>query len=939
MDCFPEELPAFLQSVAERAADQCGLYSEGFREVMHAVLQELMKQKVEPSILPQVVTLLQRWKEHIVSGVENRHELVPEILRLIPLFAMVGANEEGERLYGHMLSVSMGPSWYKEDQLGLMTSVLGKTPASDNVAAMLPLVAGYLERASGEMTFQRFVRHEKSVLIGELFRRGRFTTGCRYFKRQVCGTTADLISEAGHGCIDKPLPMVGMRYPGGAIDEQYAILEIVRNTDALDWRLRWALLEIFQCGDERYLDDYASEYANLINQAGNGAATVSQMVSRAEFVVEGEIAPEERLRFVRSFREKLEAAHHCSFSKVLAHAPPLSPSHDANALVASATGDTPGSQKPRSEHEDNGFYLPGVFGRWSAMKEADDVLAIAEAQLRLGNLDDAKGHAVRVLQILQEGGWSIWGNLSANSTRAEALLREGSQNAGDVIRAYAPLLEAERHVPRWSLAEHLIAKVADLLRQDERSQLLQRVIEHIRLMVGEATNEIAMFDFFVAEPPCDASLEIFTLVLWLLDHPQWLRRDKAAGMVAWLVENEPAYLEQAAKEAFSMKMIYSAEILCGVLDGISVTRPRELWERVITLLDVEGVLRNCKHLARLPVLHRIAERAGNAGSITGTQIAVRVAAQFRPGAIGLGASEMGSDLPCWASCLSWEWGALDQLGVVTSELKKLLEEKLTEICAPLSVPDAWSLENAVSLSFRESVNQPLNRWEGRVRFALSSVLFPYASTRNFSEIESVLRVFNPSLPERTLTPGFPSPADAVLTAISTGNDYAGAIGDAECLFLNYHETTERGSDGHVVSVEVLAVIVPSSTVRRGFFLPSTDTSFRSKELPDLKSTTTSHETCSRLVPEIAFFGSFTPAFPLPGFIELIKARNGDFRRVNWRNGRSTDLRHCGRPVQEGCLLSIKRTAVSLPEEKKLAWIIRLNGETVTMVDSQNNQLI
>jgi hypothetical protein len=388
-----------------------------------------------------------------------------------------------------------------------------------------------------------------------------------------------------------------------------------------------------------------------------------------------------------------------------------------------------------------------------------------------------------------------------------------------------------------------------------------------------------------------------------------------------------------------MKMGYSAEILCGVLDGISMTRPRDLWERVSTFLDIEGVLRNCRHMARLPVLHRIAQRAGNAGSITGAEIAARVVTQFRSGAIGLGGSEMGSDLSRWASCLSREWKALDQLGVVTSELKRLLEEKLTEMCAPLSIQSVWSLENAVSLSFREAVDQPLNRWESRVRFALSSVLFPYASTGNFSQIESVLRIFNPSLPECTLTPDFASPAEAVLTAISTGNDYAGAIGDAESFFLNYHEMTKRGGDGHLLYIEVLAVIIPSSTVRRGFFLPSTDTSFRSKELPDLGSATISHETCWRLKPEIAFFGSFTPAFPLPAFTELIKARDGDFCRLNWRNGRSTDVQRCGCPVQEGCLLSIKRTGVRLPEEKKLAWIIRVNEETVTLVDSQNNQLI
>jgi len=196
--------------------------------------------------------LLERWKDHVVNGVENRHELVPELLTLIPIYVKFGATEQAERLYNHMLRISMGPSWYKEDQLGLMVSTLSKMPASDNIQNILPLVAGYLEHASGEMTFQRFVRYEKHAFLGELFRRNNYTGGCRYFKRQSCGSTAELLSDSQQGYVDKLSFMVGMRYPGGALDEQHAILEIVKNAILIDWRLRWALLEIFLCGDDRH---------------------------------------------------------------------------------------------------------------------------------------------------------------------------------------------------------------------------------------------------------------------------------------------------------------------------------------------------------------------------------------------------------------------------------------------------------------------------------------------------------------------------------------------------------------------------------------------------------------------------------------------------------------------------------------------------------------
>lgn len=934
MDCYPKELPEYLSYLINRASDQLGLYSEGFRMVIFSVLRKLTVREIEPQLFEEVFNLLQLCKEHVIRGVENRHELVPELLRLIPLFVKMGANEEAERLYRHMLGVSMGPTWYKEDQLGLMVGVLEEIPSSDNVQEALPLVAGYLERASGEMTFQRFIRYEKAALIGELFRRSRVISGCRYFIRQTCGSMEDLLSEAQHGFIDKPSSMVGMRHPGGALDEQDAILHIVNNAEKMDWRLRWALLEIFQYGDERHLDDYAAEYAKIINQHGTSTALISEMVRRIKFIVGAEIPPEVKNRFAESFRRKLKPENNATFSRVIHQPSTENLRQEENNFFPPK--DTP-SSKVTSQDED-ALYLPGVFGKQSATREADAVLATAEKQLKLGNLQDAKKEAVKMLKLLQDGGWSIWGNLSASAARAEAIILEVSVNAEDVIRAYAPLLEAERHAQKWRIAEHLFAKLAKLLHEEERNKLLQHAIDHVYLMVGDASDDIAMFDFLADEPPCDVSLEVFRFVLWLLDHPKELRREKAAAMVACLVENETIYFQQAVKEAFSMSTGYNAEVICGILDEMSTREPRDFWNRVFDFLDLENVLKNCRHVGRLAVLHRIAQRAGNAGSIKGAEVASRIEGQFRSGVIELGTSDSTVKIPRWANCVSREWNNLRELGLISKELIISLEEELTRIFRPLNLQDAWSLENAVSVSFREPINRPLNRWEAKVRFALNVVLFEYASKRDFKNIELTLRVFNPSLPECTLTPGFASPAETAFKAF-TSKDYKGAIGDSEFFFLDYHEIIEREEVDRCDYLEVLAVIVPTSSVRRGFFLPATDTSFRPKEIPELDEKIGSpHETCCHLEPDFAIFGSFTPAFPLPNFAKLVNARESDFLRVNWRNGRSSDSRYFGRPMQEGCLLAIRRTSVHLPDEKKLAWILRLNRKTVAMIDSQNNLL-
>jgi hypothetical protein len=939
IDCYPKELASFLQDLSKRVDDQCGLYSEGFREIMFSVLKNLTIREIEPSLLGKVIELLQKLKEHVVLGVENRHELVPDLLKLIPLFVKLGASEEGHDLYSHMLSVSMGPTWYKEDQLGLMVSVLRKMPPTDKVGRLLPVVAGYLERASGEMTFQRFVRYEKQAFIGELFRRGRFASGCSYFTRQTCGTLAELRADAQYGFVDKPNPMVGMRFPGGALDEQPAILEMVRNGGEIDWRLLWALLEIYQVGDERHLEDFAKEYAKIANAPGRDPTAISEMVNRLHFVINAEIEPNLRRKFLNSFVKELAPELSEVFSRISSGVP-NAVSQEGDPLNVGSSKVSSTSPVSDVRNEDERFFLPGVFGKQSAMKEAEAELANAEAQLKLGNLKATRLKAANVLSILQAGGWSIWGNLSSTSDRAESLLREGVESAGEVVRLYGPLLKGERHQAKWMLAEHLINKVADIFSENDKTQLLQNVIDHVQIMVGDAENEIAMFGFLSDETQTESPRELFRFVLWLLEHPKKLRREKAAGMVAWLVEKEPLFFEEAVKVAFSMATGFSADILCGVFDEMSARQAINLWERVFALLDLDGVLQTCKHVGRLTVLHRIAGRAGTAGSKTGAEVSSRVEEQFRPGAIELGIADRGYDLPNWADCISREWDVLNHLGVQCEELFIRFEEELTKLCQPLDIMGAWNLEKAVSNSFREAPKIRFNRWEAKVRFGLSTAIFPYASKRNFREIELALRIYNPSMPERTLQPSFASPAEAIINSISIGKDFAGAIGFSDFFFLNYHEVT--GRDENEKFIEILAVIVPSSDLRRKWVLPSANTSFRSRELPNLRMVTTSHETCWRLEPDFAFFGSFTPAFPLQTFKELIEAKESDFYRVNWRNGRTSDSRNFGRPLQEGCLLAVKREAIRLPAGKKLAWILRLsgrNGEKVTMVDSQNNQLI
>lgn len=917
-DCFPEELPAWLGNLSAGADSQWGMYSEGFRQSAFHVLDQLTRDEPSKELTAQLLPVLQSWRDHVLRGVENRHELVPELLRLIPFFVNLGASEEADRLYQHLLSVSMGPTWYKEDQFALMTDVLSILPVGPETPRRLPQIAGYLERASGEMTFQRYVRAEKSTLIGQIARQGKYGAAVAYFRRECCGSMAELWAEAEYGPIDKVGPLRGSRFPGGAIDDQTAALALVENATLAPWAVRWALLEIFQCGDARHLDDYGEAFANIANEVG----AVPELVRRATILADAETPTDDRTPFAQTFRNTLKSNLHPAFASVLAGTAPPKPPQLA---------ERPEEDNDDDEHE-RGMHTPGIFGRRKALREADKIMEEARRQLALGNRQAAKAQAIKMLQTAQDGDWGIWGNLSDAARKTEAILLDGETNAANVLRYFAPLLEAERHTSKWIPAQHLIGKVGPLLTAGEGQRLLEAVIDHVRLMVGDATAEIKAFAFLASDTPEKTpAIELFQFIVWLCDHPQGLRRDRAAAMLLWLMEQSPDFLTVGVETAFSLDAGYGPDVLCGVLDGASAREPLALWDKISGALDLAKISKELRHPSRMTVLLRLATRAAEAGSAS-AKVATALILQVFTGRRGM---EDNPQLPPWALNLTREWRLLDKL--VNKSVVTAWTKEMAALCAPLSIPDARVLEQAVSTSFRESGDRPLNRWESKLRYALNLALWPEMSGADAGTVEVILRPYNPSQPERTVQARSNPITDQLLAAIDSG-DFSAVLGSNATVLLSYHDNAVKPTEDGASLVEVLGLLLPVAR-KKAFFAPKLEQVFRSSELPVPAMASTPFETCCRLDPEVVFFGSFTPATPLPSFRMMVGAKDADFVRENWRHSRRNGVRGFGQPQREGCSLSVARTALRIPAGFKLAWMIWLDGQLVAFVDEKNNPLI
>lgn len=916
-DCYPEELPPFLLGLKARMAMQLGLYSEGFREATAEVLRNSILTGTNAALNDSRYALMLALRDFVITGVENRHELVPELLKLIPNFAGVGAHEEAEQIYRHVLSVSMGPTWYKEDQFGLLTTALRHLPITDVEGLSLPQVGAFLERASGELTFQRFARYAKSELIGELCRRDLHDLARRYFQRQLCGSANELLQDMEQGVADRVSARLGSRHPGGALDEQQAILSIVNHSLSVGWRLRFALLQIFLCGDKRHIKEYAAAFANAIKRETN-AVEQTTMRERLEFILATDVSESERSEFQAEIDAILDNTVRNEAKSEDVKVPAAVPETDGDV------GET--------------LFMPGLFGRQSAARSARTKLEVAEGHVKRKNFAAAREEAVATLREFQDGDWSIWGTLSTSASRAEEILHIGGAREADLIRSYGVLIENERHAGRWQVAEHLLRKTGPVLSSASAASVWDHTLHHIGILAGHSEKEARLFDFLASANLLNPDEALFELLLWTLDHPQWLRRERAAAVTLWLMETYEVFFSLAVKDAFSMTPGYRGDVIAAVLDVMSKRGPQEIWSRVSSTIDVSEAATTCKHVVRLSILSRIAMRAAG-NDEKAKQVSKSIIVALRVGMVALDETVQSPYTPGWAQCIRRELHELSEVGALTAETLTRTEEVLGDLCAPQTIREMWELENAVSVSFREPLLRKLNRWERLVRHALACALFPYASQSNLEQIGAILRIYNPSAPERKMDPEFESFGQRILAAVDGSGDVSDLLGNRDHYFLNYCEFISAPTGDEPKLVEVFASFIPRVSEKEYAFSAAVQARFHVRDATELgKLGNVVGPTCLRPIPEQTLFGTFTPAVPSPSFMSSVGAVGADIVQKNWRHGRSFEVREVGKPVCEGCMLGIRKAAIKLPSGSSLVWTVMVDQEPVLVIDNNLKKL-
>ncbi|AAP85916.1 AVAST type 1 anti-phage system protease Avs1b (plasmid) [Cupriavidus necator H16] len=932
LDCLPDEAAELLEVIQESFDGQLGLYNEGFRRALAAVIGTLVNAGISGDTADKAFALLLRWRDYVRDNVQNRHELVPELLSMVPLFARMESAEEALRTYHSVLAASMGPSWYKEDQFAVMSRVLEALPADAEIApAALAQIAAYLEHASGEMTFQRYVRSDKGTFIGELSRRGMYADAVRYFQHQAHGSIKEMCEQASDGGLDRVAPLVGMRYPGGALEEQAALMQLLEHAGIhADWRVRWALLEVYQHGDERYLRDWGPAYATIIQEISHSAADLAWAVKRIGRIAHTMNA-ERAWMLMHSLTGALPAFLCEAFSEMLQQFRESFSPNQFDQLTARfgvrsevVAGGPPNPDVPNAaeaaetDEEDGGedrLFMPGTFGSRTSVRDADLALEEARKHIKRRNTSAAVERAVFALRALQGGGWSIWEKGHSGSSLADTIIRENVQSADELARLYGPLALNEQHVQRWTAAYHLINLIGPKLDASQRTQLLSVATEHVREMVGSAPSEA--FSYIGATKPVSASDALLELLLWALDHPSWERRDTAAAMVLWLLRSDDALMARLARLAFSMDSGSRADVAAGALDILSRETPASLWERVVRFVDVNEVVRACTHAGRFATLLRIADRASNKGVASAADAVkvLRAKPIAHPSPEDPAKSRLHADhVP---PSLTASWRELTRLGILNDAALQRAASILQDSCGPYALSDVQQLDSLAARRHGEWAGVVPDRWAARVRFALNVALFAPASIEQLAKIEAALRIYNPeSLVEppdgRRLVAG-------LIDAMESGNETRFLPSSDDLVFLDVQCYLERRRQ--VIKVDLTSHLLPPgqrepNSGQLGTFKPT--------ELPR-PGPSDQLTVCGRVKPGLAHFGALTPAIANPQFVDLLRAPPSAMVRYHWRDGSTVRTRGVSRR-HEVSILAIRRDALTLPAGWRMQWMLRINGQ-------------
>jgi hypothetical protein len=919
IDAFPKYIPVFIEQIVNKKLYQLGLYTEGYTNSLFVIAKELAKEPEHEVPAFKVAKVLE---EHIVNTVENRWERNEYLLRLVELYALMKNYDKAKQVLKEMIDTSMGPSWYKEAQLGIINTAVSNIVPKDGNLFYLQKFAAHLHNASGEMTFQRYVKQQQEEFVGDLAKVGLLNKSIEYFKNLLLPDYQTVIANAESGTVDMPYTGEGYILGARAIEEQSGILDMLRNIKVSGSLVVWGLSELFMLGDDRYIRGYAKIQAGILNHLENVEPENLVIVFKrlARFVV-AEVSDEFRYEYLQELFSELSTSN---FERVKPY------------LEAVGMQPTKSSKEETEEERKRG-------SPEREQKDPVDELIIAKdkAQKKIDteNKSAARKVIVDALQKVQDEKYGVWSvNYSTKINDLRNLFAETYNNSAEFIKDIKELIVNEPYFEEWVIANQIILLLRNINDEQEKQLILEAVLEHINMMVRTGQHFYDRYEWLNKAADKVNTHEqdehLLKFLIWFLNHPSLVAKNRVIETLVWLGTINPGIVLRALmKEILSDGYKISKELSASVIHQLSNLNPDGFAESLKTVLEesVQELLKLNHFMIREAILASLTELKNN-GIVCLDDLIIKLEQTFAASNKSKGEIVFEEEHLEPISDLIYE---LNELNILTKQFAETLVGQIKTL-APIPIKDCQKASKYIDRSFNDHNDISLvSDFDTLLRYALNVAVYICSTLNDRAKVTNILRFYQPTFPENKLTPQSNSRNESFEIAIKdffdTGNiDFDKLLVNNE-LPLNYYATEHSESHHNAEEkIDLAAYLIPVAKFSAKSHSLATLT-FAANGYPG----SASHEESSvfPLLIKSEYAGNVPGSELVPAVMNenlgpLIPSLNDKTTSVYWRKGRNWDNREQGVAEKTGYYTTVSKDIIQkLKSEYKLIWQISLGYES------------
>ncbi|WP_312390893.1 hypothetical protein [Chryseobacterium sp.] len=566
-----EGLEDFFELLKSKSRQQLGLYSEGFRKSLKEMIHTLLLHGYDRA---KITPLVELWELHVSMGVQNRWERTDELLKIYEVYGLLENDEKARLVFQEMLDTSMGPSWYKESQVSLINTAMEKLKLVSD--ANVQDFASLLDHASGEMTFQRYVRFNKERFIGSLALNNRISLAIDYYKSEVMPPPATLIRNAEISDFDAPRPGDGYCLGARNIHESSGVLNMLEKISCNPY-LRWALCQMFTINDDifRYVDGFASSLASCLNEIEQlNDGNIDEISRRtAQLISSKQIDESDRKTLLSILSKNLSKTTVSYLQKHLA-------SKKINWEV--------GSQAVTKEEEQK-----------SKGKDCFDLFNESLKGAEFTNEKDIEEKLREGFGLYEQERRSIWyDDFSSSQNLTKKNLKGLLKNEVSVLKNLKDqILNFDNEY--WVICKEIISFMEGKLTDVQTAEIYSCIKEHFDYMIRpteEVKQKYSWIDQAAKADDADADDVVSGLIIWHLNHPDSDLVKRAKKVIRNLAVFNPAFIRALFHECASGKPEPSAELSSAILKKISGKYPAKVVAAIGEDREIAGAVGSISNL-------------------------------------------------------------------------------------------------------------------------------------------------------------------------------------------------------------------------------------------------------------------------------------------------------------------------------------------------------